>query len=127
MLHESGRLYKKYFPNPYLRVAVGGVLVIVLWFLVGTDDYLGLGSNVIASAFHSHTGLWVFALKIVFTCATLCAGYKGGEIVPSLFIGATLGSALSAFVGLPVNLCAACGMAGVFCDEQPDYGTFDRF
>ena len=115
MLHRSGTLYKKYFPNPYLRVAVGGIAVIILWLLVGTDDYLGLGGDVIASAFHSHTGLWVFALKIIFTCVTLCAGFKGGEIVPSLFIGATLGSALSAFVGLPVNLCAACGMAGVFC------------
>ena len=114
-MHRSGTLYKKYFPNPYLRVFVGGVAVILLWIIVGTDDYLGLGGDVISGAFDSPQKIWVFALKILFTCVTLCAGFKGGEIVPSLFIGATLGSALSVVVGLPVELCAACGMAGVFC------------
>ena len=54
-------------------------------------------------------------LKILFTCITLCSGFKGGEIVPSLFIGATFGSALAPIFGLPVDICAACGMVGVFC------------
>ena len=52
---------------------------------------------------------------MLFTCLTLCVGFKGGEIVPSLFIGATLGSAMSAVLNLPPELCAACGMVGVFC------------
>ena len=59
--------------------------------------------------------LWVFLLKMLFTCITLCSGFKGGEIVPSLFIGATFGSALAPIFGLPVDICAACGMVGVFC------------
>ena len=46
---------------------------------------------------------------------TLSGGFKGGEIVPSLFIGATLGSFLSSIFGLPPALCAACGMVAVFC------------
>lgn len=114
-MHRTSKLYKKYFPNPYLRVGVGAVAVILLWLLVRTDDYIGLGGDVIARSFDAPEKIWVFAFKIIFTCLTLCAGFKGGEIVPSLFIGATLGSALSGLVGLPVELCAACGMAGVFC------------
>ena len=54
-------------------------------------------------------------MKMIFTCLTLCVGFKGGEIVPSLFIGATLGSAMSVVLNLPPDLCAACGMVGVFC------------
>ena len=114
-LHKCNEKLKDRFHNPYLRITVGGVGVILLWLLVRTDDYLGLGGEVIARSFETPAGWWVFALKIIFTCMTLCAGYKGGEIVPSLFIGATLGSAMSVIVGLPVDVAAACGMAGVFC------------
>ncbi len=104
-MHRSSKLYKKFFPNPYLRVVVGGVVVILLWLLIRSDDYLGLGGDVISRSFDNPEHIWVFALKILFTCATLCAGFKGGEIVPSLFIGATLGSALSGVVGLPLWSC----------------------
>ena len=114
-LKVSGKLYAKYIENPYIRVVVGGVLVILFTYLVGSRDYLGLGNQVIHASFQDPAGMQVFLLKILFTCLTLCAGYKGGEIVPTLFIGATLGSALSVFLGLPVDICAACGMVGVFC------------
>ena len=114
-LRGTDKLYHKYIENRYIRVVIGGLLVIGLTFLVRSQDYLGLGTQVIHSSFDSPVGLQVFALKIIFTCITLCAGYKGGEIVPSLFIGATLGSALSLFLGLPADICTACGMVGVFC------------
>ncbi|SHJ25949.1 chloride channel protein [Hespellia stercorisuis] len=115
VLRQSEHLYKQFFGNQYVRVVVGGLLVVGLTFAVGTQEYLGLGTDVIKSSFSgaAHPTAWV--MKIVFTCLTLCAGYKGGEIVPSLFIGATLGSAASLLLGLPVDLCAACGMVGVFC------------
>jgi H+/Cl- antiporter ClcA len=115
MLHGSNDFFKRHFHNAYLRITVGGVAVIVLWGLMGTDDYLGLGGSVIESCFDTPAGFQMFLLKMIFTCLTLCSGYKGGEIVPSLFVGATLGSALSTVVGLPADICAACGMAGVFC------------
>ena len=54
-------------------------------------------------------------MKIIFTAATLGAGFKGGEIVPSFFIGATLGCVIGPILGLPAALCAGCGMVGVFC------------
>lgn len=114
-MHLAGRLYTQYFKNAYIRVIVGGCLVIALYLIIGTDTYLGLGDTVIKASFAAPAGFEMFLLKILFTAVTLGAGYKGGEIVPTFFIGATLGSALSVVFGLPVDLCAACGMVGVFC------------
>lgn len=115
MLHNCEHYFRSKIANPYLRIMAGGLAVIVLYFVLGTDDYLGLGEEVIHGSFVTPAGGHVFLLKMIFTCLTLCAGFKGGEIVPSLFIGATLGSALSALLALPPDICAACGMVGVFC------------
>lgn len=115
MLHESEHAFKKYFANPYIRIMVGGAAVIALRYILGTTDYLGLGEAVLDRSFEEAAVFGIFFLKMVFTCLTLCSGFKGGEIVPSLFIGATLGSSLSVILNLPPNICAACGMVGVFC------------
>lgn len=115
MLHNCEHYFEKWIPNPYLRVMAGGAAVIVLYFALRTDAYLGLGGEIIHGSFDNPAGAEMFFLKMVFTCLTLCVGFKGGEIVPSLFIGATLGSAMSVILGLPCDICAACGMVGVFC------------
>lgn len=115
LLHKSEHTFKKWFKNPYARVCFGGVAVVALAFLLGTTEYLGLSEGLIHASFNEAQGFQHFILKMIFTCLTLCVGFKGGEIVPSLFIGATLGSAMSAILNLPPNLCAACGMVGVFC------------
>lgn len=115
MLHECEHLFKKWFQNPYKRIVFGGVSVIALRYLLGTEDYLGLGEEILHHSFEEPTIFGVFLLKMIFTCLTLCTGFKGGEIVPSLFVGATLGSSLSVLLNLPPNICAGCGMVGVFC------------
>ena len=115
MLHTCEHKFKEWFANPYLRIVAGAAAVIALRFLLGTEDYLGLGGGVIQASFKGAVSPEKFLLKMVFTCLTLCVGFKGGEIVPSLFIGATLGSAMSALLALPPDICAACGMVGVFC------------
>lgn len=115
MLHTCEHKFKEWFANPYLRIVAGAAAVIVLRFLLETEDYLGLGGGVIQASFKGAVSPEKFLLKMIFTCLTLCVGFKGGEIVPSLFIGATLGSAMSALLALPPDICAACGMVGVFC------------
>lgn len=115
LLHTCEHKFKDWISNPYLRIIAGALAVIALRFMLGTDEYLGLGGDVIRSSFLEAKSPEMFLLKMIFTCLTLCVGFKGGEIVPSLFIGATLGSALSVLFHLPVGLCAACGMIGVFC------------
>jgi len=114
-LHGANKLYSKYIPNQYIRVFVAGLLVIALRYIFNTTSFLGAGADVIANSFVDSAAWYVFLLKIIFTAVTLGGGFKGGEIVPTLFVGATLGSFLAPIFGLPVALCAACGMVSVFC------------
>lgn len=115
LLHVTPKLYTRFFPNPYLRVVVGGLLIIALTKLLGTTDYNGAGSAVIAAAIAGQALPWAFALKMLFTALTLGAGYKGGEIVPIFFTGATFGCAVAPLLGLPAPLGAALGMVALFC------------
>lgn len=117
ILHTGEHIYEKYIKNPYLRIALGGVLVVGVSALLGTGVFLGSGMGIIEDIMHhGHRVNWYsFLLKMVFTMLTLGAGFKGGEIVPSLCIGAALGSVCAALLGLPMELVAACGMVGLFC------------
>jgi H+/Cl- antiporter ClcA len=101
--------------HPALRMFIGGVLVVFLWKVVGTSQYLGLGVPTILSAFEEPgLGSQVFALKLIFTAITLGAGFLGGEVTPLFFIGAALGSVLSGVLGIPVEYGAGVGLAAVF-------------
>ncbi len=115
VLKFSGKTYKKLLPNPYLRVFVGGCIVVALTYLSGTRFYNGAGMNVIEMAIKGEAPALAFLLKIIFTALTLGAGYKGGEIVPALYIGATFGCLYSQIFGLHPALCAAIGMGALFC------------
>ncbi len=115
ILHTSENLYKKYLPNPYLRIFVGGTLIILLTILVGNQDYCGSGMPLIAQCFENQYVPYAFLLKILFTAVTLGAGYKGGEIVPSFFIGASFGCLFGNLIGFSPALCTAAGMGAVFC------------
>lgn len=114
-LHKTSELYNKLFSNSYIKIFAAGLIVIALRYIFQTTDYLGAGTSVIEASFLSSCAWYVFILKIVFTAATLGGGFKGGEIVPALFVGATLGSFLAPIFGLPIGLCAACGMVSIFC------------
>ena len=115
MLTQSERLYKKLFTNAYLRAAVGGGIIILLTLAVGNTDYNGLGTDVIRSAIEGDALPYAFALKMVFTALTIGAGFKGGEIIPSIFIGATFGCTFGQLLGISPTLCAAVGVGAVFC------------
>lgn len=122
LMHRVSALFKKWVPFAPLRPAVGGVLVIGLFFLAGTPDYLGLGisspnrqaitipSFFTSSEIHPWSWLW----KIAFTVVTLSAGFKGGEVTPLFFIGAALGNALAGLLGAPTDLFAALGFVAIF-------------
>lgn len=115
-LHKYEEFLSGKFSNPYIKAIVGGTSVLILTLIVGTDTYNSTGTAIIESCFTGATiGLEVFLLKIIFTTLTLSCGYKGGEIVPTLFIGATFGAALSPLLGLPAPLMAAVGMGALFC------------
>ncbi len=115
VLKVSGKAYKKFFPNPYLRIFVGGCIVVALTFISGTRYYNGAGMDVIEMAIRGEAPYYAFILKAIFTALTLGAGYKGGEIVPALYIGATFGCLYSQLLGFDPALCAAIGMGALFC------------
>ena len=115
LLHVTPKLYRKFFPNIYLRVAAGGVLIIALTKLLGTTDYNGAGAAVIEAAIDGEAVPYAFLLKMLFTALTLGAGFKGGEIVPTLFVGSTFGCAAGALLGLPAGFAAVLGITGLFC------------
>lgn len=115
-MHRSEKLTKKLVPDSILRAVMGGCAIIALTFLVGTTDYNGAGTQVIALAVEgSQARPWDFALKLLFTAVTLSSGFKGGEMVPTFFIGSTLGCALGPVLGIPAGFAAAVGLAAVFC------------
>ena len=115
-MHSGAKLFKKLFKNEFLRAAVGGIVVILLTLLVGTRAYNGGGMDVIERIFEEGVVRpEAFLLKMIFTSITIGAGFKGGEIVPTLFIGATLGGTLALLVGLSPAFGAAIGIAALFC------------
>lgn len=120
--HRLSAAFQHYIPRPELRPAVGGLLVIALFFLSGTPDYLGLGvignrpDAITLPALFTSTGIpasaWLW--KLAFTVVTLSAGFKGGEVTPLFFIGAALGNTLALALGAPVDLFAALGFVAIF-------------
>ena len=116
LLHKTEHLYEKYIKNQYLRITLAGCILLLLSLALGTQASLGSGMGIMEHIFHTGETHWYsFLLKMLFTALTLGAGFKGGEIVPSLTIGAALGCAVAGLLGLPVQLAAACGMVGLFC------------
>lgn len=115
-LHSTEHLYKKLIKNPFIRVFAGGCIVIVLTLLVGDQTYNGAGMDFIERCMEEATVRpEAFLLKIIFTAATLCAGFKGGEIVPAFFTGAAFGCLFGGILGFSPTLCTAVGMTAVFC------------
>ncbi|MFR7478016.1 MAG: chloride channel protein [Acutalibacteraceae bacterium] len=115
MMRLMARWLTRWLPNAYVRVAVAGVVVAGVSWLLGTQDYMGAGIAGIEQAINGQTAPEAFLLKILFTAVTLASGYKGGEIVPSFFVGATFGCFMGQMLGLSPSLCAAVGMVSVFC------------
>ncbi len=115
VMKKTGKLYRKYIPNPFLKAAAGGVIVICLTLLAGSQYYNGAGMGYINEAFHTELPWYVFLVKLLFTACTLEAGFKGGEIVPAFFTGAAFGNAASRLVGLPASFGTGIGLVCLFC------------
>lgn len=115
VLGGVSRVYRKYLPQAYHRVMTGGALVVLLSLLVGTSDYNGAGMEMIEAAVSGIARPEAFALKLLLTALTLGAGFKGGEVVPVLFVGATFGCVAGPLLGLPASFAAALSMAALFC------------
>ncbi|MND44296.1 H(+)/Cl(-) exchange transporter ClcA [compost metagenome] len=120
VMHKISAFFKQKISYAPLRPFIGGgILVVVICLLkwvvpAYSTRYLGLGIPVIVESFGQQLSFIDFAAKLLFTAFTLGVGFKGGEVTPLFFIGATLGSALSIVLPLPVGLLAGMGFVSVF-------------
>ena len=114
LLHTAEHAYRKYFPDARVRILAGSFLFIALTLLSGTRDYCGSSMGLIESSIEGRVRYEAFLMKMLFTAVALGAGFKGGEIVPTLCVGAALGCAFGEITGFAPSLCAACGMAALF-------------
>ncbi|PWK27132.1 H+/Cl- antiporter ClcA [Arcicella aurantiaca] len=114
VIHKVSYLFKSKISYPPLRPVIGGIIVALAVWTMGTTKYIGLGVPTIVESFENQLPAYDFALKMAFTILTLASGFKGGEVTPLFFIGATLGNALSYFIPLPMALLAGMGFVAVF-------------
>ncbi|RYY18475.1 MAG: voltage-gated chloride channel protein, partial [Sphingobacteriaceae bacterium] len=122
LVHEIKTFFNNLFSRKWLIPFLGGLIIIGLTYLIGKPDYLSLGIDAqypgaitIPSAFHAGgSDTWSWFWKTIFTTITLGTGFKGGEVTPLFYIGATLGNTLSMLLDAPVSLFAALGFIGVF-------------
>lgn len=108
----SEKLFKK---NHMKRAFYGGILVVALTLIIGSQDYNGRGLEMIEQSFKEGVPPFAFLAKLFFTAITLGSGFVGGEAIPLFFIGATLGNALHTFIELPISFLAALGLIATFC------------
>lgn len=114
-IRACGASFTRRFPNDYYRAAFGGLLVVAATLLLGTNVFNGTGLTNVEAAFAGKSGSFDFFWKTIFTAITIGAGFKGGEIVPALAVGATFGAFAAGWLGLAPELGAAMGMVAVFC------------
>ncbi|WP_184548443.1 voltage-gated chloride channel family protein [Mucilaginibacter sp. FT3.2] len=122
MVHGIKLFFVKHIPKPWLIPVFGGLIIIGLTTLLGKPDYLSLGIDpehagaiTIPSAFNTGgADTWSWLWKTIYTTVTLATGFKGGEVTPLFYIGATLGNTLSTLMDAPVSLFAALGFIAVF-------------
>ena len=113
-MHFSHKGAAKLFKNTFLRAFVGGAAVVVLTLIFG-HDYNGAGMNIIEKAISGEAEPFAFLLKMLFTAVTIGFGFKGGEIVPTFFIGSTFGCVIGSLLGLDPGFAAALGLVALFC------------
>ncbi|WP_347176585.1 voltage-gated chloride channel family protein [Bacillus sp. HSf4] len=107
----SERVFKK---NHMIRAFVGGIIIVCLFLLAGSQDYNGRGLNMLEQAFQEDVPPFAFLAKLIFTAITLGTGFVGGEAIPLFFMGATLGNTLHSFFHLPLSFLAALGLIAAF-------------
>ena len=116
-MHTASHLYQTKLKNQYLRILVGSALIILFTLAVGTRAYNGAGMDVVEHAITEgelvHPA--AFILKLLLTAITLGCGFRGGEIVPTFFVGSTFGCLVGPLLGLDPGLAAALALVATFC------------
>jgi H+/Cl- antiporter ClcA len=100
--------------NSYAAIVFVSLIILLITWIHGDYGFLGLGLETIKKSFYHVLGIEHFLLKALFTALCVSAGFKGGEVTPLFFMGATLGSFLSQLIPLPLDCLAAMGFISIF-------------
>lgn len=113
--HGIQKVTEKIFKKNHMKRAFfGGIVIVVLTLVVGSQDYNGRGLQMLEQSFNEDVPPFAFLAKLIFTAVTLGTGFVGGEAIPLFFMGATLGNVLHTIVNLPMSFLAAIGMIAAF-------------
>lgn len=116
IMKYTKKYLEKWFKNPFIRVIAASAVFLLITTLIGGNDYYGAGMQVIERAVIEGEAVWyAFILKMFLTAIIMGSGFKGGEIVPAFFVGATFGCVFGQIMGISPGLCAAMGMTAMFC------------
>ncbi|NOU98123.1 voltage-gated chloride channel protein [Paenibacillus sp. LMG 31456] len=115
LTHKLKQWFTNAIHNPIVKSFIGGCIIIILTYALGTRDYLGLGLPLLKDSFEETVTPFAFLWKLIFTVITLGTGFQGGEVTPLFVIGATLGHAIGPILGLYGPFLAALGLIAVFC------------
>ncbi len=113
--HKAEHFASHHLKNPYVRIFIGGLIIVVMTLLAGDQRFNGAGMDMALQAVSGSADWYSFIVKLIFTTVTLAAGLKGGEIVPTFCIGATFGCVVGSFLGIDAGFAGALGLVGLFC------------
>lgn len=114
LLHRVKNYYKEKIPNNLYHPFIGGLVLILSYYAIGSDRYHSLGEEIIQASFTQHVYPWDFLGKIFMTVVSIGSGFRGGEVMSLFYIGSTLGNALSYILPLNYPILAALGFVSVF-------------
>jgi H+/Cl- antiporter ClcA len=109
-----GEIFKHYSSSLAVRAFTGAFVIMGLAALYGSHETLGLGIPGIQSALLASSSIALPFQKILVTAVSIASGFRGGEFIPLVFIGATAGSAISGFFAVSPAFAAACGITSSF-------------
>jgi len=114
-IHKTSEYAREIIKNTYIRAFIGGTIMLLFTLFIGNQNFNGAGTGIIAQAISGQANIYAFIIKILVTALCIAAGYKGGEIVPTFYVGATFGCVFGQIAGISPSLCAAIGMGAMFC------------
>ncbi len=111
---QFNKIQTRLFEYPPYKAFFGGLILAVLFNIKGMSQFSGLGIATIQKAFTEISNFSQPFFKLFFSALSISSGFKGGEFMPLVYIGTTLGSALSLIIPISIKLLAALGFVAVF-------------
>lgn len=103
------------FPKVQWKLFFGGFFISAVVFLSEGHQYIGIGTEMIGRSFITQMMPYDFIMKCLLTIMTLSIGFKGGEVTPLFFMGATLSNSTASLLNLKnFSLSSSLGMLSLF-------------